>query len=176
MAGPFSHPFPLHRITAAWTEVSVEADPAERAALAADLAIPAIHALRARYRVRRLHDDRIRVEGRLTASVEQICVVTLDPFPVEVDEPVEVEFTTPDPRRPAPDPDAWLSPDHDAPDELSGDHLDFGAVTAEFLALGLDPYPKKPGATFAGDEEEPGASPFAALAAIRRSEEPSGTA
>ena len=47
-----------------------------------------------------------------------------------------------------------------------------GQVAVEFLALGLDPYPRKPGAQFAaGPEPEIGEKtrqPFASLAALRK--------
>ena len=34
----------------------------------------------------------------------------------------------------------------DPPDEIVNGRIDLGALTAEFLALALDPYPRKPGA------------------------------
>ena len=36
----------------------------------------------------------------------------------------------------------------DPPDEIGNGRIDLGALTAEFLALGLDPYPRKPGVSF----------------------------
>ena len=38
--------------------------------------------------------------------------------------------------------------DADIPDPIVGGRIDFGVLTAEFLALGLDPYPRKPGMAF----------------------------
>ncbi len=56
--------------------------------------------------------------------------------------------------------------DEDEPDPVIDGKIDLGALTAEFFALGLDPYPRKPNASF--DEEganlEPEDLPFAALA------------
>lgn len=164
-AGPFSRPFPLHRVTPNGIDTSLEADPQERALLARDLGLPAIHSLIARYRVTG-QADRIRVVGRLAAKVEQLCVVTLEPFACDVDQEVEVEFATSDPGRRG-GPELELDVDEDVPDELVGDSVDLGAVTAEFLALGLDPHPRRPGATFEPPPEKPGASPFAGLAALR---------
>ena len=47
--------------------------------------------------------------------------------------------------------------------------VDLGAVATEFLLLGIDPYPRKPGAVFdappAGDAA---GHPFAALAALKK--------
>ncbi len=56
--------------------------------------------------------------------------------------------------------------DEDEPDPVIDGKIDLGALAAEFFALGLDPYPRKPGAVL--DEErtnaEPIDSPFSALA------------
>ena len=45
--------------------------------------------------------------------------------------------------------------DYEPPDEIVNGQIDLGALTAEFLVLGLDPYPRKPGVDFQfrGDEE-----------------------
>lgn len=164
-AGPLSRSFPLHRVTPGGIDATVEATEAERAALATDLALPAIHRLEGRFRLVGSH-DRVTVTGRVSAAIEQICVVTLEPFPTAVDEDVEIAFATPDPRA-APE-EVELSLDSDPPDELLGDSIDLGAVTAEFLALGLDPYPRAPGIAFEAPQDETGRdSPFARLAGLR---------
>ncbi len=47
--------------------------------------------------------------------------------------------------------------------------MDVGAVATEFLLLAIDPYPRKPGAVFdAPKNDDPGAHPFAALAALKK--------
>lgn len=167
--GPFSRPFPLHRVTAAGTDATVEATQAERAALAADLALPAIHRLEGRFRLTG-SQDRVLVRGRVSASIEQTCGVTLEAFPTTVEEDVEVTFAaSPDLRRAGPAPEeVELSLENDPPEEIVGNAIDLGAVTAEFLALGLDPFPRKPGVTFeAPDGESDRDSPFARLAELR---------
>ena len=168
-AGPFSRPYPLHRISTDGVEAHVEANEAERAALSLDLDLPAIHRLEGRFRLVGSR-DRVTVRGRVSASIEQTCGVTLEPFPVEVEEDVEVAFVAPDPRRRDPPPEeVELSMEHDPPDELTGDSIDLGAITAEFLQLGLDPFPRKPGIVF--EQPDPNAdlqSPFAKLEALRK--------
>ena len=53
----------------------------------------------------------------------------------------------------------------DPPDPIVDGKIDLGALAAEFLALGLDPYPRKPGVAFDPPEPQGGRdSPFAALA------------
>ena len=58
----------------------------------------------------------------------------------------------------------------DPPDPIIGGKIDLGALASEFLALGLDPYPRKPGAKFqpAGETGTPpdARSPFEILKKI----------
>ena len=166
--GPLSRPLALHTVTPAGTEVRVEATEDERAALARDLDLPAIHSLVARLRVVG-HPDRISVTGRVKARLDQVCVVTLEPFETELDEEVEVEFQTPERRRPG-GRVLDLDPDAVPVDEIASDRIDLGTITSEFLALGLDPYPRKPGVAFENPAEPAGDSPFARLASLRPDE------
>ena len=55
--------------------------------------------------------------------------------------------------------------EEDEPDPVVDGKIDLGALASEFFALGLDPYPRKPGAVFVEDaNSEPGDWSFAALA------------
>ncbi|TVR10093.1 MAG: DUF177 domain-containing protein [Salinarimonadaceae bacterium] len=143
----------------------VEVNDAERAALAAFLDLPSIEALLAEFTVVGAGRN-VKLTGKVTARVAQICGVTLEPFETKVSEEVELTFVPQD-RRP-------LSEEEierrriDPPDEIVNGKIDLGQVTSEFLALGLDPFPRKPGVVFespAADEDEP--SPFAALGKLR---------
>jgi hypothetical protein len=52
---------------------------------------------------------------------------------------------------------------------LTGGMVDLGALATEFLILGIDPYPRKADAVFAGSSAGEGpANPFAALAALKK--------
>ena len=77
-----------------------------------------------------------------SAEVEQVCVVTLEPFRSQVSDEVERYFL---PGASEADASADVDPFSDGVIEL-------GEVVVESLSLALDPYPRKPGATFeAGD-------------------------
>jgi hypothetical protein len=53
----------------------------------------------------------------------------------------------------------------DEPEALLGGVVDLGVVATESLILGLDPYPRKPGAVFEPPQNlRPDGGPFAALA------------
>ena len=59
--------------------------------------------------------------------------------------------------------------ERDPPEPIVNGRIDLGAVTAEFLALGLDPYPRKPGVAYEpAPERDPADSPFAALAKMKK--------
>jgi hypothetical protein len=146
--------------------VPVNATREERAALATDLGIPAIASLEGRYRLTSTSTG-VHVEGRVRATVSQVCVVSLDTFETTVDEPVELDFEEPVQVARKRAPDVEEEADLDRPDEIVAGRVDLGATTAEFLALALDPYPRKPGVAFEyrDAEEEAGDAPLAGLKA-----------
>ncbi|KQT90562.1 DUF177 domain-containing protein [Methylobacterium sp. Leaf466] len=151
--GPLSRPTRVDRLRKEGSEVIVTATPAECLALAADFKIPAIRDLVGRFRVAG-PSSRLIVTGTVTALVTQTCTVSLDPFEAPVSEPAEVVFT---------DTDILAGTDAeevDVPDPIVGNTIDFGTLTAEFLALGLDPYPRKPGIAFTPVIEDAEPGPF----------------
>lgn len=174
----FSRPLLVDRISGAPSQIEIEANAAERAALAERFDLVSLERLTARLVVRRLRKDLIRVKGRLSADVTQACVVTLEPIPARIEEEFEVDFSE------GPDGgDLELELDAEAadgPEPLTGPEIDLGEVTAEQLGLAIDPYPRKPGAEVpeqwraepeAGPEAEPEpvekVNPFAALGKLR---------
>ena len=57
------------------------------------------------------------------------------------------------------------------PEPIVDGRLDLGALATEFLILGIDPYPRKPGAVFeAPSSADRDATAFAALAALKKSD------
>ena len=61
--------------------------------------------------------------------------------------------------------------DFHPPDPIIGGQIDLGALVAEFLALGLDPHPRKPGVEFEKPrnpaDEDNVESPFSKLQALK---------
>ena len=54
------------------------------------------------------------------------------------------------------------------PEALADGTADVGALAAEFVLLGIDPYPRKPGAEFTPPPEDSAtATPFAALSKLK---------
>jgi len=165
-----SHPVQTRTLPAEGVVVELTATEALRAEIAKDLDILSLEQLEARVVVRPAPRGGARVEGRLDARLQQSCVVTLDPVAEVVDETFEVDFVTPaEAERRAAD-RAEGEEDLDPPDVIEGEVVDVGVLVYEHLAIGIDPYPRKPGAEFdpraAGLDPDAG-GPFAALAALR---------
>ena len=61
------------------------------------------------------------------------------------------------------------------PEPIVNGAIDLGKLATEFLVLGIDTYPRKPGAAFAAPETppDPDEHPFAALRALK--EAPGGS-
>lgn len=116
--------------------------------------------------------EAVHVRGEVRAVVVQTCVVSLDSFESEIVEPIDVRFAPEGAVGAAPPPatdeEEGTPGMADLPEPIVGGAIDLGALAQEFLALGVDPYPRKPGVAFdptsAGDRP---ASPFAALARLR---------
>ena len=164
---PFSRPVEVARLDPKGQLFELQATDAERAALAAEWALPAISRLAAQLTVTPARNGMVDVTGALEAQVTQTCVVTLDPFDTDIQSPVEVTFA-PEEKAAALKAVSDRDPDApDPPDPIENGRIDLGRLAAEFLALELDPYPRKPGAAFEWKDEDMSASPFAGLAHLR---------
>lgn len=157
---PLTRLVPVDRLPDRGKHVRIETTPEERAAIAAAFKLPAVHELVAEYRLTGDATTRVSVVGTVTGRVDQTCVVTLEPFPASIEEEVDVDFA---PATAPVDEEEAAMRVIDPPDEIVDGKIDLGALTAEFLALGLDPYPKKPGVDFAPVVEDVDVSPFEKL-------------
>lgn len=159
-----------------------------RAGIAALGEVTAIPRLEAALDVVRQGASRLRVTGRVQATVEQTCVVTLEPVTNAVNEAIDVVFAPAAEVAPAADSHEFDDFDDfdddlehsgdDAPGGSAGTEVpealaadgsaDVGAIAVEFLLLGIDPFPRKPGAEFKRPAERGATvSPFAELAKLR---------
>jgi hypothetical protein len=147
-------------------DLALEADEEVRARLAVLAGVLGVPQLGISADVRR-HGEGLRATGRLTARVTQACVVTLEPIENTIDEPFDVVFLPPDVAGAAP---AGPDPEEvdDTRERLVDGAADLGAVATEFFLLGIDPYPRTPGAVFSGPAQDRAAdSPFASLSRLK---------
>ena len=166
---PFSRVMRVDALPKEGQTVVIEANAAERAALAAFLNLPSIEALSASLALMRSTNGGVRVTGAVCGELTQVCVVSLEPFPATIDEEIDVRFAPRAQggaaRRTAAEPETFSMTDDSEPDPIVDGKIDLGALAAEFFALGLDPYPRRPGVSFESPEEpEAAVSPFSALA------------
>ena len=165
---PWSVPVRRDDVPETGLHLDLAPDETTRAAIAVMAGVEAVPQLEAHFDVAR-QGRGLRVEGEVLATVEQICVVTLEPMTSEVRAPVDLAFVPAGAVSPADAAD--IDPTGaDEPETLAGGVADLGAAATEFLLLAIDPYPRKPGAVFAAPENpDSGAHPFAALAALKQS-------
>ncbi len=166
---PFSRVVRVDSLPKEGQTVTIEANAAERKALAAFLKLPSIEALGASLALMRSGSGGVRVTGAVHAELTQVCVVSLEPFPATIDEEIDLRFAPRADdgaaRRAAAEPQTFSMTEEGEPDPIVDGKIDLGALAAEFFALGLDPYPRKPGVSFESPQEpEASVSPFSALA------------
>jgi hypothetical protein len=148
----------------------LRADEAVRASISRESGLLEMPHLDATFEVERRGKAGLRVIGRVTATVVQACVVTLEPVTSEVDEEIDLVFLPESEHDVASPVNIEIAADRadNAPEILVGGALDLGALATEFLVLGIDPYPRKAGIEFESptlSQAEHG--PFAALAALK---------
>ena len=143
------------------------ADEHARTAIAKLAGVIDVPRLAASFDVTRHGRDGLHVVGEVSATVGQICGVTLEPIENEIDEPVDLVFLPAPAGVPAEQGEIEVPLD-DEPELLVNDAVDLGAIASEFVVLGVDPYPRKPGVVFetpAGSDDS--VHPFAVLAALK---------
>jgi hypothetical protein len=160
--GPLSRLVDVRNVPPGGKHVHVHATPEECIALAKDFGLAGIDALSADLTLTSTAKG-VHVVGEVRANVTQICVASLEPFDSIITESVEVDFAEASGMPPEPPTEMH---EYEPPDEIVNGKIDLGAVAAEFLALGLDPYPRKPGVDFDFKDPADGEmTPFAALKA-----------
>ena len=159
----------------------IEFDESEREALKRRLDLLVLERLAAELRFERPDEAEgaVRVSGRVQAELAQSCVVTLEPVPRTISEPVSVLYA-PVPEGPS-EHEVEVLAEGDEAEPLPAEGIDVSEIVAEHLALVLDPYPRHPDApdeplTYAAGEEEAKksaqgddapAGPFAALGQLK---------
>jgi uncharacterized metal-binding protein YceD (DUF177 family) len=157
----FSRPLQVDRVPKLGSTEKLSAEPAELQALAKRFKIPVLHSLSAEIRATPWRGGGMKLEGHITADLEQVSVISLEAFRETVSVPLARYFL--------PHGAVVDNQQEDDADPIDNGWIDLGEVVAETLALDLDPYPRKPGEAFPGHVEDDGAeakapSPFAVLA------------
>lgn len=167
---PWSFSVLVAQIPEDGSRVTFEADATQRAALAAVAGLREVTEARASFDLAHEGEGTVHAIGTVTAQVGQTCVVTLDPVESSIDEPIDVIFAPASYVPPsAPVEDGEPEEEPDPPEPITAGAIDLGRVATDFLFLGIDPYPRKPGAVFEPPAvtSDPEDHPFAALKALK---------
>lgn len=149
----------------------VEADAAEREALARRFGFTALEELTADYSLVR-EGMTVTATGSVAARLSQPCIATGEPVAEEASEDFTIRFL-PEEEETAADAGEELELDAGECDTLPyrGGRIDMGEAIAETLALAVNPYPRSANAEDylreAGVLTEDQAGPFAVLAALK---------
>jgi len=166
---PWSVPVAVDDIPESGLHLEIDAPDTVRAELATLAGLRELSRLSAVFDLAR-RGAGVRVTGNVSARAGQTCVVTLEPVESDIDEMVDLRFAqTAAPAAAKSETVAAHTSDDEPPEPLLDGKLDLGAIATEFLLLGIDPYPRKPGAEFAPVKaDDASAKPFAALEALKK--------
>lgn len=148
----FSRAVSIEDVEAGTVERRLEANDAERAALADRFDLLSIDSLSATATLRRLPaSPLVRVEGQLTADVGQRCIVSLAPVSDHIDINFSEIFS------PAGYQPRGEMEEDEIVDSFDDGGIDIGELVAQHLSLFLNPYPRAEGVELPGDGAgEPG--------------------
>ncbi len=170
---PWSFPVLVVHLPEAGLHQVLEATPDQRSLIAAVAGVNAVLQAVATLEVTPGIEGRVNISGKVRARVEQTCVVSLDPFENDVEEIVTAVFAPPS-QIPVSAKSVQKEQGEDTeipdpPEPIVNGAIDLGQLATEFLLLGIDPYPRKPGVAFNSPEtpEDPDEHPFAALKALK---------
>jgi uncharacterized metal-binding protein YceD (DUF177 family) len=142
----FSRPIEVARVPKLGSHEKIAADASECKALEQRFKVPAIRAVTATLALKPWRGGGFKLSGNAVIELEQQSVISLENFRTQ--QSVEIERYFLDiPRGDDDETDLDIDP---MPDGM----IDIGEVVAESIALELDPYPRKPGETFASVEPE----------------------
>lgn len=173
-AAPWHVPVAVEEVAESGQHFDLVAEAPVRAAVARVAGLRDLPRFEASFDVTRRGAGGLHVVGSISATVGQNCVVTLEPLANDVQETVDLIFEPAETPGELADDDGQESGQQhnvklDAPEPLIGGVIDLGALAMEFLILGLDPYPRKPGAVFQPPQDsKPEQGPFAAFSRLAK--------
>ena len=173
MSGELTWEHAVHDIPDSGVSAERRATPEELGAIARALEIVACSSLTATYPIKPTGGWHYRLFGELRASLQQACVVTLEPVDEEVNETFEIAFW---PEADIPEPASGEIDLDDEPEiePIIAGQIEVGQVVFECLAGAINPFPRKADAALEhvaasprGRPDDKAENPFAVLARIK---------
>jgi Large ribosomal RNA subunit accumulation protein YceD len=179
-ADPWRVPVVVAQIPDTGLHRAFEASDATRAAMADVAGLREVTSASAAFDLTLKSGGRVHVTGEVRARIGQTCVVTLDPIENEINEEIDLMFAPSEQIRSlsALVDEAAQSEDEEVPDPpepIIDGVIDLGRLATDALFLAINPYPRRPDATFERPAEiiDPADHPFAALKALQSDGKPS---
>ena len=172
MNAPLTWSHRASEIPEAGLKIARSATANERAQIAEELDLVGCDALDTDYVLVGLGAGRYRMSGGLKARVVQSCVATLEPVEQTIEESFDLEFW---PAGSLPELGEEEVEALGVPEIEPIEHgwIQDGRVILELLSTALDPYPRKPGASLAWEDQSEDAeskteNPFSALKKLKK--------
>lgn len=124
--------------------VVLEANEAERAALAMRFGLVAVGSLSATIELEPKPSG-VAANGRLQSDIIQSCAISGDDLPAQINEAIALKFVPEQTREPSEE-EVELTPEELDEIEYAGDKFDLGEAVAQTLALAIDPFAQGPNA------------------------------
>jgi hypothetical protein len=179
-ADPWRVPIVVAQIPDTGLHRAFEASDATRDAMADVAGLREVMSASASFDLTLKSGGRVHVTGEVRARIGQTCVVTLDPIENDINEVIDLMFAPSEQIRSlsALVDEAAQSEDEEVPDPpepIIDGVIDLGRLATDALFLAIDPYPRRPDATFDLPAEitDPADHPFAALKALQSDGKPS---
>ena len=153
------------------------ADAATLAALALRFKVEEVAALSFEALLMPLASDCLQASGKVSGKVRQLCGVTLEPLWTEIELAFTAEF------QPQELVAKYVVPEDDfdteLPEAMKNGQADIGEMVTQVFAMEIPAYPRADGVEFEGfgqseaeiEAEDAGQSPFAALSALKASDD-----
>ena len=176
-AAEFSRPVAVARVRDGQLRIRIAATDVERVELAKRLGVLTLERLEAEVALApTVAENGVRLAVDWAADVVQSCVVSLEPVATKLNDSFELLYARAERLLDSADSvrgEVQIDAEGgDPPEPLIGDRIDIGEAVVEHIALALDPYPRKPGASVLAEyvigqeaTNEPEV-PFAALAEL----------
>jgi len=155
---PVSFPVNVARLPQKGMPVRIDATEAQRQELSEVHGLEKVDSYVVNVLVAPWKRNGVKVTGRVQARIVQSCVVTLEPVESQINEEIDSIFLPENSKlgREGFGIGGEIVLDAEGPDSpetFSGDIIDVGALAEEFFGLGIDPYPRKQGASVDTSEE-----------------------
>lgn len=167
----FTHFVAVDKIPALGLDIALEANEAQRHALAKRFDLVDVPKLAAQLHVSQARaGEAFSVSGTMIADIIQTCVVTLEPLPAHIERDISVLFVFEEALNVG---DQVIQAEMDTEDiePIAGGRIDLGELVSQHLGISLDPYPRKAGVSFGNAEfgdTKASSNPFSRLTELKK--------